>query len=67
MTAWDCRHLPYQELYECKSCAKFLADFFNYDACWNSCQEVLEGFPRMGEAEKDQNLNTRGPVSSKSI
>ncbi|CAK9081252.1 unnamed protein product, partial [Durusdinium trenchii] len=24
-------HLPYQELYEYKSCAKFLADFFNYD------------------------------------
>ncbi|CAK9026901.1 Dynein regulatory complex subunit 7 (Coiled-coil domain-containing protein 135) (Coiled-coil domain-containing protein lobo homolog) (Spermatogenesis-related gene in late stages of spermatogenesis cells protein) [Durusdinium trenchii] len=23
-------HLPYQELYEYKSCAKFLADFFNY-------------------------------------
>ncbi|CAE7206292.1 drc7 [Symbiodinium natans] len=24
-------HLPYQEIYEYKSCAKFLADFFNYD------------------------------------
>lgn len=24
-------HLPYQELYEYKSCTKFLADFFNYD------------------------------------
>ncbi|CAJ1441172.1 unnamed protein product [Effrenium voratum] len=24
-------HLPYQELYEYKSCSKFLADFFNYD------------------------------------
>ena len=24
------RHLPYQELYEYKSCARFLADFFNY-------------------------------------
>ena len=24
------RHLPYQELYEYKSCTKFLADFFNY-------------------------------------
>lgn len=24
-------HLPYKELYEYKSCAQFLADFFNYD------------------------------------
>lgn len=24
-------HLPYQELYEYKPCAQFLADFFNYD------------------------------------
>lgn len=35
LTSMKLRHLPYQELYEYKSCAKFLADFFNYDVWQN--------------------------------